>query len=492
MYCLNKKGQLCERIGERGAPTPVNEDALALKWMRTEGMTLQEAELEIERLKVSLRAPSENVEEHLAAVIDKHNILAGFKVFKSSKFVIVWEHGTEVETIGSFENLTVDVLDNLLSKHIPEEYAKFTKEMAPLLDPKNPLKVSDKTVLEITLNYLKPKQNLPRVEMDTDDIQPALLEGIDGISLRKIAYTPASGRFEEMNPYLQDILSRISNHQHLCAVIYGQFVGKQWPYICYLYGKQGREGKTQFINMVGRLSKSFANLAEDSRFTLFSLYGKAIILVPENDKARLMSSKTIKAITGGSILQIEEKGKTAFSGNVLGTILVDANHPLKISGRNFETDRLRYFTVYPHNKPNNERLSPARYLKELSSTPNEFLNYCRVCYETLLTEGDLLKEPEDHQETMAQLMDEEQDYEYDLIFAKVCKDLKLELIQGAKIPKTEFLHKVKMTFSNKKDYYPTSFLHYLERKGVFVEGKSLVNLGYVSNGHTIVRKVTNE
>jgi hypothetical protein len=485
MFVLNKKGELCRKHPGAGRPVAVNETELKFQWMKEKGLSLDETESELFQLKQTLAEPEqENVSDSLIRVIERHDIFKTIKIFVSSKVVLVWQKGLKTVLIGSYDSLNARKMDTILSEHDSESYGQFIEDLAPLLCPKNPLKVSGTECLDFAINHLKRNPNIPRIELSTEDILPTLVQTVNLPSLYKIPFEQTQVEFTQLNSYLQDFLLRVDNHKHLCAIIWGQFTGRQWPYICYLYGKDGREGKTLFINMVGKLSKSFANLTDDSRFSIFSLYGKSIILVPENDKARLMSSKTIKAITGGSLLAIEEKGKTAFSGNILGTIMVDANLPLKISGKNFETDRLRYFTVKTHGLHQDKRLGPSQYLAEISSTPNEFLNYCRQCCEELETDLGMLREPENHEEIMLSLGDYEQDYEYNLIFDKLKRDSKLQVREDLSIGKAELLSKAKLLYSDKRNFFSQSFIFYLEKKGIVSDNKVFKGIGYVSDGHT--------
>ena len=449
-------------------------------------------DIALEELKVRCRKKSEietdgereEVEGRLRDIIQTINPFQHFRIIQSSKFLVVWEKNSVIEILGPIESLNTDELESLLGKYEPEMLQRLKSAIGPVLNPKTPYLMTVQSILGACLALLDPMLTLPRVLTHDEDIHPTVVEGCEVPSLRKIPFSRKDVSLTDLNPLLQEFFGRVDNHKHMCAVIWGQLTGRQWPYICYLYGKQGREGKTSFISMLGDLTKSYATLTDDSRFSLQPLYGKSIIMVPENDRSRFVSMKSIKAITGGNLLSIEEKGKNPFSGRIRGTIFVDANVPLKISGKSFETERLFFLTVKPNITAKDERLSPASYISELSSTPNEFLNYCRQACEGLLTPGGMLKEPENHSTIMANLSDYEQDYAYENLLLKLCKSMKLQLQPGLITHKAEFLSRARSSSENKKDFYSESFIHFLEKKGIKDLGKELQGIGYVSDGHT--------
>lgn len=449
----------------------------------------RDLDIAIEELKVCCRSKPEMKEpedmtEQIAEVITAINPFQNLRIIQSSKFLVVWEKDGMIEILGPIESLKADELDNLFSKYEPEMMARLTQSLSSLINPKASYRVSGADILDICLNILNPKITLPRVMANDEDIHPTVVEGCEVPALRKIKYSKQDTSFTELNPLLQEFFGRVDNHKHMCAIIWGQLTGRQWPYICYLYGKQGREGKTSFIGMLGDLTKSYATLTDDSRFSLQPLYGKSIIMVPENDRSRFVNMKSIKAITGGNLLSIEEKGKNPFSGRIRGTIFVDANVPLKINGKAYETERLYFLTVKPNITAKEDRLSPATYIAELGSTPNEFLNYCRQACEELITPGGMLRDPDNHSTIMENLADYEQDYSYENLLTKLCKSMKLQLQSGLITHKAEFLSRARSASENKKDFYSDSFIHFLEKKGIKDLGKELQGIGYVSDGHT--------
>lgn len=477
----------------RGRPKLLEETDI-IKVLRSQGVSL--ADMEFEYIKFINNLPEklskeaikiqefndklEVVYEKMAAV-KKINPFKHFKLIESSnsnKLLVMIQIGNKIEILGTLDVFNPREIINILHTFTPEIVTQLKQELAPYLSPKDPSLVSNQDLIQSCINILDPITDLERVKIDNEDIHPATIEGCEVVSLVKIPYTLQSSSYDQLNPLLREFLGRVDNHKHLCAIFWGQITGKFWPYICYLYGKDGREGKTSFINMLSRITNSYANLTEDGKFVFAALYGKAIIMVPENERSRLVSSRTVKAITGGNLLSIEEKGKKAFSGKIRGTIIVDANVPLNISGKGFETERLRYFIVKSHNIPKHDRLSPEEYTKALDSTRNEFLNYCRQCCEELMTNGGMLQEPDNHEELMNSLADEEQNYEYKQILTKICAENGLKLIVNSSTEVGYILSLAKKASINKQAFYSNSFKNYLEKEhGIHESNKMFIGIG---------------
>jgi uncharacterized protein DUF5906 len=490
-----------------GRPKKMEEVDL-IKILRNKGIDLVDIPLALPNFINSL--PFRKSKEQLKsdkeqAIADLYNtkidIISSINPFKhlkiiesdnSEKLLVMMEFKNKIQILGTLESLNARELVNLISTYTPDIMVQLFEKLAPLLFPKDPTLATEIDLIQSCLNILQPKNTLERIKIQNEDIHPAVVEGCEVVSLKKIPYTQMKVRREALNPYLIEFLSRVDNHEHLCAIFWAQVYGLQLPYICYLYGKDGREGKTSFINMLSRITGSFANLTEDGRFVFSALYGKSIIMVPENERSRLVSSRTVKAITGGNLLSIEEKGKKAFSGKIRGTIIVDANIPLNITGKGFETERLRYFVVKPHNINKNERLSPEEYTKELGSTQNEFLNYCRQCFEMLKTPGGMLIEPENHHDLMESLADEEQNYEYKQITTKICAENGFKIGENLSIEVGHLLSLAKKASTNRGIFYSNSYKHYLEKcHNIKEDNKMFSGIGYKETKGTIFKEPQN-
>ena len=262
------------------------------------------------------------------------------------------------------------------------------------------------------------------IEIQTD-LHPATVEGCSVESLIKIPYTKYDVTINHLSPKLKEFLTQVQNHRHLCAILWGSLNGIRYPYVVYLFGR-GNDGKTGFVNMLAKLfGGSIAKYQDSDKFAMRNMFGKALINVSENTNPHLLQSHTIKNITGGSLLNIEAKGKTGFAGEVRGLIIVDSNISPQLLGEEYETRRLRYFPVKPITISEDDRMTQDNYVKALHSTPNEFLNYCRQCFEELSTPTGMIKPEPNADTTLISLQD-----------VKIA--LKFETFMKKRLPNYEF------------------------------------------------------
>lgn len=462
---FTSKGEYCIKTNTPGRRWSIKDDTVIVDILKERNCTFEEATKILEKLKEDAKSkfnstpnPSETLEE----IIKEIDPFKHFMVVEARDTLIIWAKGDKRRLVGKFDCLTPKWLVPFLSEYEPDVEVRLNV-LATYINPKNPHNVSFEDMLQTCINVLQLRSTLPRIQSKDPDIYPAVVEGNETVSMHKIPYKKKDVNFTDLNEYLQEFLLRVHNHKHLCALFWGTVTAKKWTYLAYLYGEFGREGKSSFIEMLGELCGSYANLTEDSRFALSSLYGASIIVVPENERARLLNSKTVMSITGGSPVKIEYKGKSAFTGKILGTIFVDSNIPPKIDMMDFETERLMYFEVSPNKIPKEKRLRPELYRELIGSTPNEFLNYCRQCCEELITEGELLKKADDHEEQMAKCADKVQVYEY----AQILKALGLVFNKDLQIEEAELIVNAKK--KSKEKFYQNSFTRYLQRFGVKIK-----------------------
>lgn len=489
----NSKGEYCKKPKtNKEELLPIDEEKFLKdikKYYGYDGMMpafnkLQELYSEAKPYVLEEEPVQKSLQEQIEEIVEQFKPFQNIKVIKTpNKKLFVYEQEEQYTIIGSIENVTAKIFALRLSELMGESYVEMYKQICQVYSPKCPASVSETEAMQLCLNITVPANTCEIITIPQEDIHPVTIQGCDVTSLRKLPYQhDDTVTIDSLNPYLKEFLLRVDNYQHLCAVLWGQFTGKRWPYLCYLYGEKGREGKTAFINMLGRLTNSYATLTYDNRFGYFSLYGKSIIMVPENDKSRLASSKVIKEITGGNLLNIEEKGKTGFSGAIIGTLLVDANVKLKIEGKSFETDRLIYLTVAENPVSPDERLSPEIYTQELSSTPNEFLNFCRQCFDALIMPQGMLKQPITHADTMRSLTDTETEYDYEDLLATVCTQLKYWFADDLSCSRALLV--AHMRRAAKRDFYAPGFDFFLKKRGIFEQDGRYVGVGPQPDGHT--------
>ena len=346
-------------------------------------------------------------------VIKKHNIFKNFLIVKnevSQSSVVYYRNDTNTTSVCS-----AAAFDSRFAKNILEEFEldvlnDFHSELSRLIDPKDWTRVSIFQSLDVCLNIGRDIKTIST----TFDPHPACVQGIDKFSLTIIPYSQKDITFVALNPYLQDFLRRTEHHTYLCAILWSHFIGNLLPYVIYLRG-DGGDGKTSFINMLGKLARSYANFDGGDRFNYFNMFGKSIIGLNENESSKLMQNRVVKSISGGNSVQIEGKGKNSYSGQVRGLIIIDSNYDLELLGRQDEKRRLRYFRITVIDKTLNPiTISQDTFIELLGQTPNEFLNYCRVCYEKLNIPGSggLIQDTPNHDQIFTELTDSLQEHKF--------------------------------------------------------------------------------
>lgn len=97
-----------------------------------------------------------------------------------------------------------------------------------------------------------------------------------------------------------------------------------------LYGPEGNNGKTQYINMLGYLLGNDNIATRDiqqlnKQFAGSDLYGKRALLIDDQSAGDLAESSIFKSITGGGRIPCEFKGRQAFSYLFRGTVTFGCN-----------------------------------------------------------------------------------------------------------------------------------------------------------------------
>ncbi|WP_186648950.1 DUF5906 domain-containing protein [Fluviispira vulneris] len=270
----------------------------------------------------------------------------------------------------------------ILRNSKPRELAAVHKQLAHKINPKRPNAVTIECTAERIINQLSidmymdedaflELEQAPRpVSLSTDDI----------LSSQKIDYSPNDN--PQLNPTLQELLSRCTDSEYLCAILWLMFCGKKTPYVVYLYG-EGGEGKSSFTGFLTRMLGEAITATFDSNnnFSNIGMFNKALILLSENVNCRLLQKSEVKALTGDSYVSIEPKGKDRFSAKLSGLLMVDSNTLPLLEGENYEFRRLRLFR-FSQFKCNTE-IDKETYENMLSENFNDFLNHCRICYEKL-------------------------------------------------------------------------------------------------------------
>lgn len=356
----------------------------------------------------------------LEEVITNLNPFKDFKVYyniksKTSLVYYVSSHGAfPVCLAKDFDKKQVQTV--LAQQDIPL-YERMMNELPSAINAKAPALVSALDSLEICFNVLTPEIKMPRINISAEP-HPAVIEGCNVPALNTIPFHMQDVTLANLNPLLAEFLSRVDNHENMLANFWTNLIGIKTASLIYLKGV-GNDGKSAFVKMLGNISGSVCNYDWSERFNYFNMFGKSLIIMNENKMPNILQHTVLKAITGGDFVQIEAKGKSAFSAEVRGQLIIVANDDLKTLGTPDEARRLRYYQVIPHNLTHDKIMGPDEYLNAISSTQNEFLNYMRLCYEKQKTISGLVAEPPKHLETIKAL----RDYKSSEIFDKIIDKL---------------------------------------------------------------------
>ena len=398
-----------ENSGRAGRKTIVPEDVVILELCKL-GLTYSDAREFIPTLQEKLSTKSKSsmpiTTQNLINKVKSSNLFKDFYLVNpslDSPWLLYRKQNGYLRLIDSVESLKAEDF----FAYIKGSDVKLGRELQELLSDHVKTDKNLNPSIEECLRFLLKETMFPElidnVLPHTTPIFPASIEGSNVVAFYEIPYKEENVSINNLNGYLNELLLRIDNHKHLCAIIWGSLTGKAYPYIVYLVGTGG-DGKTSFINMLIKLvNGSAANFQSGSDFSGGNMYGKAIIQVAENTNPYLLHDSQLKNITGGGLVNINRKNRDAFSAHFKTLVIADSNIHLEVDGDPSEQRRLRYHEVLPPNLIDGETISPDEYVALLNSTSNEFLNYCRICFEELKTQFGLIELPKNNKEILSKL-----------------------------------------------------------------------------------------
>ena len=401
------------------------------------------------------KSTKENVNEIIKEAVENSTILDGFTIIQNTRLygmsqLLHYINDSTVQFICNLPAAKKDILQ-MFRTIKPKEFQELKELLAPYLRPKLSITLDDETVADVILNagafYTDTKY---RKELD-NSIKPITLNN------EHFAYHNINIEFNdkpELNPTLKEFLGRVSNHEHLCAILWLMFNGIKTPYVVYLHGGGG-DGKSSFINMLCRIVKHYGALELDGLFKYFHVFGKALITLTENTDTYLMQSKMIKEITGSSPVSCQEKGKSSFTSTIDGLLIVDSNNKLKLVGEDYEFRRLRYFFVAP-TAQGTDKVNPEIYVNKLCENPNEFINYCKLCYEKV-GRNNLVEASLEMQQQTYTLVDSYHKYN----FEQACIKMGLTFGEEYELTLPDFYKIFDSKVKNKDRFFLDNFKNYL-------------------------------
>lgn len=393
-------------------------------------------------------------------VIDKFQIVLN-KNNPEQKLIYLIE-GTRAKLLASSLPGT-DELVRLLANIYPEDMALLHKEIQLRTEKKKRHHVTMESCIKLLVNSII-NALYTKTPMPIDyDIKPLTLSNSSEFSAHKLNYeykeTP------QLNPHLKELLGRITDSDRLCALLWICFNGHKSPYVIYLYG-EGGEGKSSFTGMLRRkIGKDVvASFDSSNQFSNFGMFNKALIVLSENNNPRVLQKAEVKQLTGDSIVSIEQKGKDRFTGTLSGLLIIDSNVLPEIDGDSYELRRLRLFKFEPLQAT--EFYSKEMYESFLGENFNDFLNYCRICYENIGQNWTVLPSP-NQQAQFKSLQDKAQLVMNQELWAKLIRSGEFAIDPRSEIEESTF-YKALQNITNlkefKKNYGLSNFLKYLKHE----------------------------
>ena len=449
---------------KKGSKALSDEDILQEVLLRDEDLSIKAARQELIELKEVARKVSNDGEEDTdnlieAIILEAQPLKNFFIVSVIGSNTLVYYRSTElvkgvnitsihgVCTLGAFDNPRFAL--EYLCKYEADLLQTLYIKLSPFSGKKRLANVSLEDTVTTIINTTHPQLTLPRIKLDNDP-QTVGLEGLCEFALSTIPYKKQDVVFTDLAKTMQSFLSRVEHHQYLCAIIWSHLIGNMLPYVNYMRGFGG-DGKTGFILYLGQLTKSFASFDANTTFNYYNMFGKAIISIEENTTTHLMQNKVLKSITGGNLVQIEGKNKDAFTSQIRGLLFVDSNYDLECANTADERRRLRFFRVKPIVDLDNNTMSLQMYLNDLKTTNNEFLNYCRQCFDILEVKnsGGLIQKTPNHDSVFESMRDLVQDSVFADFYKKYVEP-KYEICKDSECDMTDILINLTKQFSKDK------------------------------------------
>ena len=268
-------------------------------------------------------------------------------------------------------------------------------------------------VAEMFLEDMIPSDERRTMDSVSKPPYPLLLEGDNRPAFGYLKYKRNDNPI--LNPYMLEFLGRMHNHEYFCGYLFCTFLGIEIQQLLYLFGA-GMNGKSSFTKLLASKTRSVAAFSEESKHHLTVLEKAAFIIISENESGHLLLKPIIKKITGKDLLTFDYKFKSIYSGRAPGTIIVDSNSKPYVLGEKSETRRLRLFEIQP--TENKEAIDATLYEQLLGENFNDFINYCRLCYEKLKQkDGILIKDPPDLDKQIETLIDRDAEAHYNTMLA---------------------------------------------------------------------------
>lgn len=294
---------------------------------------------------------------------------------------------------------------------------------------------------------------------------PVSLEGCRFKSEVFIPWTKKDVVLNDLGPDLINFLSRVEDHEYLCAIIAARLLGLNREYTPYIFG-EGGDGKSTFIRFLSEVVLGHvANLKTDKSdsFCLTNCIGKIFLFINDCNNPYILRTDTVKRITGGDSVSINIKHRDAIDRILLSTIIITSNKKLTLDKEKWCTRRARPFSVKPMGM-NQKTDDVGLVVERMCGFKNEFINYCLQSLEKL---GDIKTGYLPHHPSYEIILNTEvSDRELEL--RDFTEDLKFKFEADKILQGTLLRSKLRELVSDqlKDKYFMEDFRQFLERNKV--------------------------
>lgn len=264
-------------------------------------------------------------------------------IHNNCDYLIVRKNGFDQDFLywyqeGHYKRISVNEMKGKIKEYIPLTIRKtfmYDEVYKQLVTDKTTVKVED---LDTDRRYINFKNGLYNVE--TRELEPHTPKVLSTIQINSF-YEPKAGMPLRFNRYL-DFLTE--NDESLKAILQewagltiSNIPGYSPKKAMALYGPNGNNGKSVFINVLDHLigteniaTRDIQDLSKS--FGTSDLYGKKALLIDDQKEADFTDSSIFKSITGGGLIPCEFKGKQSFSYRFNGTVTFGCNELPYLAG----------------------------------------------------------------------------------------------------------------------------------------------------------------
>lgn len=266
-------------------------------------------------------------------------ILENQMTTKLNSFIKIFHDGNRIDhlPIKNLQKKEVELITNLKSIR-----RTINKKMAEI----NGEPISRRE-LEATMHFYE--MELPSIE---EPVAPFCFLSENKWCYKKLDFDPSPGEY----PAWSSFLDRLSNKEEFMAFVWSIFEledeGRQF---CYLYGKDGQEGKSTVINVLSEIldSASYAisgmsvKSADSLRWLNAGLVDKRFVSWADCKQPWFCSSEVLRNMTSGDYVECERKGQDPFKAKIKVKLMIASNSEPQIGDEGADTSRLIRIDVAP-------------------------------------------------------------------------------------------------------------------------------------------------